>query len=333
MMARASLLVTVLGLALAAPAGAAADGLPVPGGVESQPLVTLDGKFRFETLPGRRGTNVARIATDGGAVQRSRFLPGRFVVPAVALDGTSSGLSAGGERLVLIRPRARYPQPETRLAILDGRTLRPQRIVTLDGDFSFDAISPDGRTLYLIQYLSGSDPTDYSVHAYDPRSRRLSEPIVDQREPDEDMSGFPVTRATSPDGRFAYTLYDNQDHPFVHALDTANETANCIDLPESLAGFLRRRAPEQVRLIVNPSGGTLTVVEAGRARATIDTRTLSVSVPQGAPAERADRPAEAGRDDGGAPWPLVVVAILALALAGGAVAILRKRRRLAPAPR
>ena len=321
-MARVALVVTVLALALAAPAGAAAKGVPVPGAVDPGPLVTHDGKFRFETLPGRRATNVARIATDGGAVQRSRFLGGRFVVPAVALDGSASGLSAGGERLVLIRPRAGFPQPDTRLAILDARTLRTERIVTLDGDFSFDAISPDGRTLYLIQYLSGKDPTDYSVHAYDPDSGRLSQPIVDPREPGEDMSGFPITRATSPDGRWAYTLYDNQEHPFVHALDTERGTARCIDLPENLAGFLQRRPADHVRLTVGSTGRTLELVEAGRTRAAIDAQSLSVTVPQEA------RPAPDG-DNG--PWPLLGFAALALGLAAGAALIVRKRRRPAGA--
>ena len=47
------------------------------------------------------------------------------------------------------------------------------------------------------------------------------------------MAGFPQTRATSPDGRWAYTLYEpaERDHPaFIHALDTKRGTAVCIDL-------------------------------------------------------------------------------------------------------
>jgi hypothetical protein len=59
---------------------------------------------------------------------------------------------------------------------------------------------------------------------------------VDPREPDEDMRGYPITRASSPDGRWAYTLYDGAGkHPFVHALDTQGRTAACIDL-DGLAG-------------------------------------------------------------------------------------------------
>ena len=328
-MARAFAVATAV-LALALPGSAIADGLPVPGGVESDEIVTRDGQFRYDTLSARGGTNVARIATDGGTLEASRFLSGRFVIPAVAHDVSASGLSAGGERLVLIRPRAHFPQSATRLAILDARNLRVDRVVTLRGDYSFDAISPDGRTLYLIEYLSRRDPTQYAVRAYDPETGRLSKPIVDPREPGEDMSGFPITRATSPDGRWAYTLYDDGDHPFVHALDTTGVTARCIDLPEGLAGFLGRQPPEQVRLDVGAGGRTLTVVDANGPRAVIDTTTLRVSAPA---TPRALAETGGSGDDGG-PWPLVGFAALGLALIAGAVAlVLRKRRRLVPASR
>ena len=46
------------------------------------------------------------------------------------------------------------------------------------------------------------------------------------------MTGYPVSRATAPDGRFVYTLYQqNDNYPFVHALDTVHRTAVCIGLP------------------------------------------------------------------------------------------------------
>ena len=39
--------------------------------------------------------------------------------------------------------------------------------IRLEGHFSFDALSPDGRTMYLIEYLSEHDVTRYAVRAYD----------------------------------------------------------------------------------------------------------------------------------------------------------------------
>ena len=46
------------------------------------------------------------------------------------------------------------------------------------------------------------------------------------------MTGVPVTRLPSPDGRWDYTLYQSAEHPFVHALDTQRRTAVCIDLDD-----------------------------------------------------------------------------------------------------
>ena len=50
--------------------------------------------------------------------------------------------------------------------------------------------------------------TAYAVRAYDMRARRLfQEPVVDPSEPDEDMSGVPLSRVSDAEGRWAYTLY------------------------------------------------------------------------------------------------------------------------------
>jgi len=54
--------------------------------------------------------------------------------------------------------------------------------------------------------------------------------VVDPREPDEQMGGLAMTREMSRDGRWAYTLYEGAEHPFVHALLTDNRISVCIDL-------------------------------------------------------------------------------------------------------
>ena len=102
-----------------------------------------------------------------------------------------------------------FPQGRTTFAVFDANRLRRAQRLTLDGDFSFDALSPDGRLLYLIEYVKPQNPTRYRVRALDLDSGRLLPgTIVDPREPDEAMRGFPITRETSSDGRWAYTLYD-----------------------------------------------------------------------------------------------------------------------------
>jgi hypothetical protein len=266
---RRSLAVSVLALLLAAaPPPARGDGLPVAG-VNAGPGGVAGGAVRYVTLDGVRGTVVAKVARAGGKVVVSRSLHGRLTIPAVAYDGSPSGLSADGRTLVLIRPRVSFPQTETRLAILEAGTLRLRRLVRLHGDFSFDAVAPDGRSLYLIHYLSQFDPTRYEVRAFDVAAGRLRPgAIVDPRERDEKMRGFPVTRAMSPGGRWAYTLYDGAGHtPFVHALDTATGTARCIDLPALGQAFaLRLRA----------TAGHLDVVKRRHAVLRVDARTFAV---------------------------------------------------------
>jgi hypothetical protein len=320
----------LLALAAVAAAGALAgtarsDGLPVVSvDVGSSGVAGLAGD-RYVTLPVRGSTLVSRIERNGGRVLGARLVPGRFTVPAVAYDGTADGLSADGKTLVLIRPRARFPQARTTLAIVDANRLRLLEIVTLRGDFSFDAISPSGSWMYLVHYLAPRDPTRYAVRVYDLRAGRLlPEPVVDPNEPDERMGGHPVTRAWSHDGRWAYTLYDGAGkEPFVHALDTSGRTARCIEL-ESLAG---RQDVYELRLHVGAGGGTLTVRDGREAVAVIDTQTFQVSEPV-EPAEPVPAAEPAG---GGFRWALLAAPAVGIALALVALAALRLRRRLSPA--
>jgi hypothetical protein len=295
------------------------DGLPV-GNIDSGPTgVTTPGESaRYVTLPAGANTVVARVARDEGRVLRSRFLHGHFTVPAVALDGSSAGLSADASTLSLVKPRARFPQSRTSIAVLDAKLLQLQRQVTLRGDFSFDAISPDGDALYLVEYLSRRDPTRYAVRAYDVSAGRLlPDPIVDPREPDEQMGGFPITRASSADGRWAYTLYDGAGkHPFIHALDTMGRTAACIDLD----GLTGRRDLFELRLRLDAGEGRLSVVKGREPLALVDTKTFQVSAP-----------AADGREGGGSGALSVALAVAATLLFAGVLsAVVRRRRRLAP---
>jgi hypothetical protein len=260
---------------------ASADGLPVLGVDVGSKGVTVPGAVaRYVTLwAGPRSTVVARVARNGGRIVRSKLLQGAFTIPAVAYDGSASGLSADGSELVLIEPRTSFPRARTSFAVLDARRLRLLKVLRLQGDFSFDAISPSGSRIYLIQYLSAKDATKYAVRAYDLRvGRLLPEPVVDPHAADEQMRGQPLSRAMSPDGRWAYTLYDgNGKTPFVHALDTSRATARCIDL-DALKGnqYLWR-----LRLTVRGNGKQLAVRNGSETELVVSTRTFAVRKPPG----------------------------------------------------
>jgi hypothetical protein len=310
-----SLLASTLGAV-----AARADGLPVLGiDVGGTGVTAQSGAARYVTLPAGPNTVLARVNPAGGRVLASRLLPGRFTIPAVAYDGSASGLSGNGRTLVLIQPRVSFPRTQTPLMIVDTRQLRPRTVVRLRGDFSFDAVSPRGSFIYLIQYLSPTDPSRYLVRAYDLRAGRLlAKPITDPREPGERMRGAPLTRETSADGRWAYTLYDGAGKaPFVHALDTSGLRARCIDLD-----MLTGTDLSQLRFRLNGAAETLSVTNHRQPVAVVNTRTFQAHLPP------AQSPASAQPGNGGwtTPWTLLSVASATALAAIGVMFIARRRR-------
>ena len=299
-------------------ASATADGLPVLGvDVGSDGVTVPASPDRYVTINAGRLTIVERIARNGGKVRGVVRVPGNFTIPAVAYDASASGLSADGSTLVLIEPRTAFPRQVTRFALLDARRLRLERTITLRGDFSFDAVSPRGRTMFLVNYTSPSDPTRYSVRAYDLLANTLLPELVrDPAERSDAMRGAPITRLMSTDGRWAYTLYDGAGGtPFVHALDTSTSSAHCIDLPMLAGGTnlwtLRfTRGPHAQLLVGTPS----------KELAVVDTTGFTASAPVvNAPSDRT-------------PWLIVGAALLAALTLFVAVPTARRRGRERPAP-
>ncbi len=307
-----------------APSTAAADGLPIgnvdagPGGVASR-----TGDVRYVTVPATPNTLALSIRRNGGQVLHSKMLRGRYTVPVVALDGTAGGLSADGRTLVLIRPRPGFPRARTTFAIIDTQRLRTREIVRLRGDFSYDAMSPDGGLVYLIQYTSRRDPTRYEVRGYDTRTNRLlPDPIIDPRAfGEKGMRGYPITRATSRDGQWAYTLYDGAgQHPFVHALNTRDMTAACIDV-HALKG---RKDLMALGLDVTGDGRELNVLDPkDRPLAAIDTKTFRVT-------DVFSSQTGASSGDGILSPGLWMVGAAAVLTVGGVVLLMRRRGTVAP---
>ncbi|HEY8001109.1 MAG: LPXTG cell wall anchor domain-containing protein [Vicinamibacteria bacterium] len=274
-----SVAATIAALAMGASA-AAAGGPAIPGGAfgghgVTGPAGLPSSDYRYVTFSLGDRTIVERIATDSGIVTRTHYFDGLWALPAVTILGNASGLSADGRTLVLIKPDYRLRSQETTLRILDAATLRRIDRVQLDSRASFDAISPDGSLLYLVQYADPRDPLDYRVRAYDWSANEFRPgKIVDPEEPDEQMSGQPVARRTSPDGRWAYTLYSGGEETFIHALDTEGATAVCVDLPG-----IDREDLYMLRLDVDPASGQITVLDQGSPVAIVDPQTFSVSDP------------------------------------------------------
>ena len=304
---------TALGAALALPRQAAADGAPAPF---TTYVASGPDRLEYIAMPSRHGTTTVR-KVEGRETLASRRFDGRFAVPAVTLRGEPDGLSPDGRGLVLVGPRQQVTRGPTRALVLDTRSLRIDRRFAFKGAFTFDAISPDGSTIYFIQYLSPRDRTKYAVRAYDVQDGRLlRDPIVDPDEHAGEMRGYPLKRVTSPDGRWAYTLYDGGDgEPFVHALDTVEGRAVCVDLD----GLVTRAEVRDVDMAMGPTGEQLMLTAKRAPIAAVDTATLEVSAPPTS--------APTGADSGaGFPWVALLVAG-GLGLVGGGAFLAARRRR------
>jgi hypothetical protein len=273
-----ALLVFAAALAAATMAtGAGANGSPYsPGLVYGWSGVGAgDSGVRFVAFGMPKSTIVAAVRARDGHVLRSNVVKGFFGVPLVAYDATPGGLSGDGRSLVL---GSYGPLPgdagKTRFVVLQTKTLRLKRQIVLDGSWSYDAVSPDASTLYLTQHLRAGDRPLYRVRTFDVRTGILRGAIVDRLEGEEEMGGAPVARASSRDGRWAYTLYARRgDEPFVHALDTVRREAFCIDLPLEL-GYDQQW---MLRLRLAGGGASLAVKSGSTRLAAIDTRSWEVN--------------------------------------------------------
>ena len=309
-MAGAALLV---GLAL--PGRALAVG-PSPGTILGSPGATWQGHSqRFEAAPGGLGTRISEM-TAAGAVVRSVSVRGRFGIPEVAYDGSTERLPAKSSTLVLATWNAPPFPRSTAFVVLSTRDLHVRARFTLPGVFAFDALSPDGETVYLTRHASASHVTRYTVRAYDLRAGRLLPGVIADRSTGEwRMDGIPTSRLQAPGGGWAYTLYEGgEDGAFVHALDTRTGTAHCIDLPG-----LRDRNVMAMRLRL-ADRGTKLLVRAGRHTvASVDLRPF-----RGAAAAATFSPSRASSSSSALVIGLAALIVLVIGATGAA----RRRQRI-----
>jgi hypothetical protein len=234
-------------------------------------------KLTYTTSVSGDTTTLAVRPAAAAEALRQVSIPGKWGIPRVTLNGDVGGLSHDGRLLVLSSTDYGTPlRARSGFVTVDTRKLTVGRTIDLRGDFAYDALSPNGRTLYLIEHFSNADVLRYRVRAYDlAKGRLLPRVIVDKREPNEPMSGMPAARIASHDGRKVFTLYVGEEHPFVHLLDTVARTAFCIDLPPTTDD----QAIETATLTLSQGGSKLTILgTAGAgARHVVDVKTLKVT--------------------------------------------------------
>jgi hypothetical protein len=262
----------VVALACAAATQAVALGAgPSPGVMQGRDGIAR-GDVRYVAVPSGEATTLTAIRREGGRVVKFKTLAGVWGIPLVAFDGTAGGLSTDGSKLILADAKGLYSgKRHSSFLVVDTKRFRVLHTVRLKGLFSFDAVSPEARYLYLIEHLSLGDTPRYRVRAYDlGRGRLLARVISDKTSWETDMVGMPVSRMSH--AGWAYTLYAGPTpRPFIHALDLRNALAVCIDMPwryqpEDVFQY-RLRRDGSGHLVVRGSGGrTLAVVDMKQHR-------------------------------------------------------------------
>jgi hypothetical protein len=269
---RTSLLILVAALALT-PAALAA--YPTPYAVQNGAgLFSLDHSLRFVALKAGTDTTVDALKAGDGSQVMTRTIHGAFGIPQITQNGLTGGLFHNGSAFVLQNVGIKGTSS---FVVLDTRDLAVRDTVRLSGTFGFDALSPDGSVLFLIQHMTKEDIDHYVVRAYDlDRHALLPGRIADKAQKSWVMQGFATARTASTDGRWVYTLYANPGgYPFVHALDTVRGVAHCVGLPwtavDQTAIFNAELALRGDKLAVRFTNGT--------TWRTIDRRTWRVSQP------------------------------------------------------
>jgi hypothetical protein len=217
--------------AMAANAGGGGPGAGVQQGWDG----LANGAVRYVAVPAAGSTALEVIRRQDGRVLKFMALKGTWGIPVVAFDGTADGLMGDGRTLLLGEPTTGPAlRKHSTFALVDVKSMRMVRKLRLPGHQVFDALSPDGRYLYFIEYVSAEDFNRYRVRAYDLHAGRL--------------------------------LYGGPDKTFIHALDTMHAGAVCIDLPwrsqpKRLFEFRIRRAGDGRLVVRGPRGRTLAVVD------------------------------------------------------------------------
>jgi hypothetical protein len=264
----AALVVTIASMVATASAGAVG---PWPGLAAT--VSSADHGVRYTASRANGGTAIRAISH--GRVTSTLRVDGSWGIPAVTSVGLAGGLSHDGRLLVLAQaPTYQGLRAESTFLLVDTPKLSVRKTITVPGELGFDALSPDRRTLYLIEHRNTSDLVQYVVRAYDLVAGRLLRRAVVAKGESETMRGYPVSRATGRAGAWVYTLYTRQaGKPFIHALNTARRRAVCIDLSWS--------APLgemwETRLGLSADGRKLLVRSGGAVVSRVDTRSFRVS--------------------------------------------------------
>lgn len=178
-------------------------------------------------------TTLRELDPATGTELRTLEIEGRWAMPS-SYGAAPSGFSTDGSWLVLAAPQTKTGTATTSaFAVIDTVRAAVARTVIAPGDHTFDAISADGRSLYVVEHLGY--PAQYRVRVAGGGGAALSiAPIVDIKVAAPQMNGIYHSSVARAGGLWNYGLYFSPTKgAFIHALNTAQLYAQCIlDVPD-----------------------------------------------------------------------------------------------------
>jgi DNA-binding beta-propeller fold protein YncE len=224
-------------------------GTPAPDWSRYYTVTQLSGGARLVALDPASGRTLAQTTVPSG-----------YGLPNVAFQGPTAGLSPNGQWLALTSQSLVSGGDMTTNFLVGSSSLTDSfKTVHVHGNFVFDALSNDGKSLYLIQKMT--DANHYRVRLYDIAAGSLwPQAVADKREPNEPMNGIRGDSAADPTGNHVYTVYIRQAGPFIHALPLGQPFAFCIDLPSKAPNDIEKQF--HWALAISQDGGSLYAANA-----------------------------------------------------------------------
>jgi DNA-binding beta-propeller fold protein YncE len=236
-------------------------------------VTQLTGSAQLKAIDPASGQTIAQTT-----------IPAGYALPNIAFQGPTAGLSPNGQWLALTS----QTQPSagainTNFLVGSSALTGSFKTITVKGDFVFDALSNDGKSLYLIQKMK--DPNHYQVRLYDVAAGSLMpQVVIDKREPSEPMNGIRGDSVADPAGNYVYTVYIRQAGPFIHALPLDQPIAWCVDLPSKAPNNVEQQFHWALALshdgriyAVNSSLNTVAVMMAGQPPTIVRTAQVALN--------------------------------------------------------
>ena len=258
----------------------------------SRAVASPDGSVYY-ALEGSSPTTLRWAEAKTGRPITQLTLPGAYAF-ANETGPAPTGFSPNGRWLVLVGDTG----AKSSFAVVDTSLVRLAAFAEVPGPFSYDAISDDGTSLYLIEKITPEVARElpgvnaaygYRVRVYDVPAGKMSDTLVvdvklaaqtdgnnAETRLDGIMSGIYQSSVPSRDGRWNFSFYYNPSRgPFIHVLHLDSRSAFCIlDLPLVSGGYEKRLGWS---LALTPSGQTLYAVNGPLGLiSVIDAATLKV---------------------------------------------------------